>query len=284
MNPILCAARIVLFFALVSRVSLNAAEVSTVGSATASFELGFDFLVIVNGRIGMLDGLKFILDTGSSDTVIDENVAHRLRLRRRPGRITSFDRDILVERAEIGDLRVGPIRAARASVIVTKLKDYSEFAQGVDGIIGLDLLSRGKKLSIDYERQVVSFEAAGGHEREPAPSRSFVVPIAVQGARMSLMVDTGLRYVVLYKDRLRKGLPNVRTEGESRTTQIGHLRATQVNLPGVRIVGPETVTTVFLIDQPKNGDPSGIDGYLGPLSLHARRIELDFAGHRLRWQ
>lgn len=284
MNSILVTAKVVLIFALASGVWLNAGEVSTVGGATAPFELRFDFLVIVNGRIGELDGLKFILDTGSSDTVIDESIAHRLRLRRWPGRITSFDRDLPVERAEVGELRAGPIRAARANVIVTKLKDYSEFAQGVDGIIGLDLLSCGKKLSIDYERQVVSFEPASRQDREPVPSRSFVVPIAVQGARMSLMVDTGLRYVLLYKDRLRKDLPNVQTKGESRPTQIGRLHATQVNLPGVRIVGPETLATVFLIDKPKNGDPSGIDGYLGPLSLHARRIELDFAGHRLRWQ
>ena len=282
-RSIVFAARVVLLVTLLSGRLLNGADVSTINRATASFELGSDFLVIVNGRIGALDGLKFILDTGSSDTVIDENVARRLRLACRPARITSFDRDIPVERAEIGELRAGPIRTERTNVIVTKLKDYSEFAQRVDGIIGLDLLSRGKKLSIDYEKLVVSFEA-GGQDGGPAPSRSFVVPIAVQGARMNLAVDTGLRYVLIYKDRLRKGLPNVRTEGESRATALGRLRATQVNLPGVKIVGPETVATVFLIDEPENGDPSGIDGYLGPLSLHARRIELDFAGHRLRWQ
>jgi hypothetical protein len=52
----------------------------------------------------------------------------------------------------------------------------------------------------------------------------------------------------------------------------------------VKIVGPETVATVFLIDRPESVDLSGIDGYLGAMSLHARRIELDFAGHTLRWQ
>ena len=276
------AAGVLVFMALVSGPLLIAEDGTRV--STTPFELGFDFLVILKGRIGELDGLRFILDTGSSNTVIDENVARRLRLPRRPGRITSFDRDISVERAEIGELQAGPIRAPRANVIVTKLKDYSEFAQGLDGIIGLDVLSRGKKLSIDYERQLVSFEVADGQGSEPAPSRSFVVPIGVQGARMSLVVDTGLRYVLLYRERLRRGLPNVRTEGESRVTAIGRLHATQVNLPGVKVVGPETVATVFLIDEPENGDPPGIDGYLGPWSLHARRIELDFAGHRLRWQ
>jgi predicted aspartyl protease len=285
-RSIILAARVVMLFTLISASFslLNAADMSTVSTATAPFELGFDFLVIVHGRIGELEGLKFIVDTGSSDTVIDENVARRLRLRVRPWKVTSFDRDIPVTRTEIGELRAGPIRAARANVIVTKLKDYTEFAQGVDGIIGLDLLSRGNKLSIDYERRVVSFEVAAGQKGGLAPSRSFVVPIAVQGARMSMLVDTGLRYVMLYKDRLRKGLPKVRTEGESRPVAIGSLHATQVNLPGVKIVGPETVATVFLIDRPESVDLSGIDGYLGAMSLHARRIEWDFVGHILRWQ
>jgi predicted aspartyl protease len=283
-RSIILVAGLLLFFALVSGSLLNAADVSPVISTTAPFELGSDFLVIVDGQVGELGGLKFILDTGSSRTVIDENVARRLRLPRRPGKITNFDRDIPVKWTEIGELRAGPIRAARANVIVVKLKDYSEFTQGVDGIIGLDLLSRGKKLFIDYERQVVSFEAVGGQDGGQVPSPSFVVPITVQGVRMSFLVDTGLRYFMLYKDRLRKGLPNVRTVGESRAAVIGRLHATQVNLPGVKIVGPETVATVFLIDEPGNGNLFGIDGYLGPLSLHARRVELDFAGHRFRWR
>ena len=42
-------------------------------------------------------------------------------------------------------------------------------------------------------------------------------------------------------------------------------------------MSPETVETVFLIDGPENGNPFGIDGHLGPLSLHAKRLELDFA-------
>ena len=283
-RTIVLAAGILLFASLVSGSLLSATDVPPVTSTTAPFELGLGFLVIVDGRIGRLDGLKFILDTGSSYTVIDEKVAHRLRLSRWKGKVTNFDRAIPVKWAEIGDLRAGPIQTPRANVIVAKLTDYSDFAQGVDGIIGLDLLSRGKSLFIDYEKQLVSFQATGGQGGSLAPSRSLVVPIAVQGARMTLLVDTGLHDVLLYKDSLRRGLPNIRTEGESRVAAIGRLRATKVNLPGVKIVGPETVATVFLIDEPQSGAPSGIDGYLGPLSLHAKSIELDFSGHTMRWQ
>jgi len=62
------------------------------------------------------------------------------------------------------------------------------------------------------------------------------------------------------------------------------LQTTQVKLPGVRLVGPETVATVFLADGPETGKLPGIDGYLGVASLQAKRVEFDFAARVLRWQ
>ena len=101
---------------------------------------------------------------------------------------------------------------------------------------------------------------------------------------MRLQVDTGLRYVLLYKDSLNSALPHLRTEGEPRNAQLGRLPATQVNLPGVRIFGPGSVTPVLLIQGPGKTGLGGIDGYLGPASLHAKRLELDFANMMLRWR
>jgi len=75
---------------------------------TIPFQLVSNFLVVVNGQVGELDGLKFIVDTGASYTLIDQKVADRLKLRRRPGKITNFNREVPVEWAEIPDLRVGP--------------------------------------------------------------------------------------------------------------------------------------------------------------------------------
>jgi hypothetical protein len=76
----------------------------------------------------------------------------------------------------------------------------------------------------------------------------------------------------------------MRTEGESVKVTMGRIRATKVRLPDVRIFGPEEVTTVLLIDGPGKGALPGVDGYLGPASLHAKRIEFDFDASVLRWQ
>src|SRR5579864_1909573 len=250
---------------------------------TIAFELRSDFLVVVNGEVEGLAGLKFIVDTGSTHTVIDRKIANKLRLPRHPGKVSTFDRDTPAEWADINDLRAGPIRASSASVMVMRLAEYSELAKNVDGIIGLDLLSRGKKLTIDYERRALSFELGKNGAGENLPAGAFAVPIVVQGLRMHLLVDTGCQGMLLYRNRLRNRLPSLSIVGESRTGVIGRLGATQVNLPGVKIGGPEKMATVLLIDGPKHGDLLGVDGYLGPASLHAKRIEFDFATRTLRW-
>jgi predicted aspartyl protease len=276
-------AALVLGFFFTSILSAQESGASSI-RATIPFQLHSDFLVVVNGQVGNLDGLKFILDTGATYTLIDQKIADRLRLRRRPGKITNFDREVPVDWAEIPYLRIGPIQTGPFPVLVAKLGEYSKFAENVDGIIGLDLLGRSKKLFIDYEKQTVSWEfASDGTGGCPSPTY-FTIPFVVQGFPMHLIVDTGFQGILLYKDRLRKGLPALRMEGESIEVGMGRMQTTQVKLPGVRLVGPEMVATVYLTDGPAAGQLPGIDGYLGVASLQATRVEFDFAARVMRWQ
>jgi predicted aspartyl protease len=282
---ILFAGSAVLVLGMISTPHLHAQDLhKTSVSPPMPFELVSGFLVVVNGQIGNLDGLKFILDTGATHSLIDRKVADRLRLQRRAGEVMNFDRYIPVEWADIPEIRVGPMRAEALRVMVVKLAGYSEFAKRADGIIGLDLLSRGKKLTIDYDTRAVSLQLAGDGTADRSHSACFVIPLVVQGLPMHLAVDTGLQGIFLYKNRLRKRLPKMRIEGESTNGSMGRLQATQVRLPGVRIVGAEVVTTVLLIDGPDEDALPGVDGYLGPASLHAKWIEFDFDARVLRWR
>jgi predicted aspartyl protease len=273
----------ILGFISISR--LNAQEFGNPSvSPTMPFELVAGFLVVVNGEIGNQDGLKFILDTGATYSLIDRRVADRLGLRRRSGEVISFDRRIPVEWANIPELRVGPLRDEAVRVMVVKLAEYSEFAEHADGIIGLDLLSKSREFFIDYDKKSVSFRLAQDGTPEHSPSACFVVPLVVQGVPVHLVVDTGLQGILLYKNRLGKRLPKMRIEGEPTNAAMGRLRATQVRLPGVQIVGAQVATTVFLIDGPDEDSLPGVDGYLGPAALQAKRVEFDFDAGVLRWQ
>ena len=253
-------------------------------STTMPFKLVSGFLVVVDGQIGNLDGLKFILDTGATHSLIDRKVADRLHLKRRSGEVISFDRHIPVEWAIIPELRVGPMRTGTLRVMVVKLAEYSDLAEHADGIIGLDLLSQSKKFTIDYDTRTVSLQLAEAGTTERSSSQCFVIPLVVQGIQVNLAVDTGLQGIVLYKDRLRTRLPKMRIAGESTNVAMGRLRGTQVRLPGVRIVDAEVVSTAILIDGPDENALPGVDGYLGPAILQAKRIEFDFAAKVLRWQ
>jgi predicted aspartyl protease len=251
---------------------------------TMPFELVSGFLVVVDGQIGNLDGLKFILDTGATHSLIDRKVADRLHLKRRSGEVISFDRSIPVEWAIIPELRVGPLRTETLRVMVVKLAEYSDLAEHADGIIGLDLLSQSKKFTIDYETRTVSLQLPEVGTTGRSSSPCFVIPLVVQGLQVNLVVDTGVQGIVLYKNRLRKGLPKMRIEGESANVVMGRLRGTRVRLPGVRIVDAEVVSTAILIDAPDDKTLPGVDGYLGPATLQAKRIEFDFDAKVLRWQ
>jgi len=204
-------------------------------------------------------------------------------LRRHAGRVMSFNRYIPIEWAEVPELRIGPLGAEGVRVMVVDLAAYSEFAKSVDGIIGLDLLSRNEKFTIDYSKKKLYFEPTTNGTDRPIPG-CFVVPIVVQGLAMRLGVDTGSADILLYGDRLKKRLVKIRTKGEPKTVTLGRIEATKVTLPGVQIGRREEVITAVLIDGPDERTMPGLDGYLGVASLHAKRIEFDFAKMVLRWQ
>lgn len=284
LRPVLAGSlRLLLTATLVAQANAQGLRSGKSTASTIPFELVSDFVVVLRGQVGGLEGLRFILDTGSSHTMIDRRVADRLHLQRNPGRVLNFDRYIPVDWVDVPELRVGPIRTTAFRVMVVNLAELSAFGQKADGILGLDLLSRVTKLAIDYEKRVVCVEIEPQSKGGGPPPIGFVVPVAVQGVPMHLLVDTGFRDILMYKERLYSGLPHLRTKGEPQKATIGRLQATRVNLPGIQIFGQDAVTPVFLIDGPKTG-VGAVDGYLGPTSLHAKRIELDFATKILFWQ
>ena len=279
------AGRTILVLGMISTSPTHAQDI--VGSSislTMPFELASGFLVVVNGQIGNLNGLKFILDTGASSSVIDAKVADRLRLVRSAGKVMTFDRHIPVEWAEIPELRVGPIVARALRVMVIDLARYSRYGKDVDGVVGLDLLARSELLSIDYDRRILSFQLANGRPDESAPVRGFKIPMVIQGAAVQLLVDTGFQGILLYRDRVRKQLPKMHTEGEPIEVVESGMRATEVRLPGIRIGGSDQARIVFLTDGPGRGDLPGVDGILGAASLHVKRIDFDFTHMVLRCQ
>lgn len=251
------------------------------------FQLEGGFLIEVEGGIGPLEGLKFILDTGATYSVIDRRIANRFSAVRRPGRVFNFDGFTSVDWAEFPHVHFGPIEVRNASMMVTQLAKYSELIGNADAIIGLDLLSTAGKLGIFYDSRMVVLtprdgNAQGGSQEERP--EYIAVQAMVQGQPIRLLLDTGMNAIVLYEDRIRKRLPNLRLTHERTDAHMGRLQGKTARLPGFRLDGPDSDAEVFLMNGPREDLLPGIEGYLGTGALKAKRIEIDFEGKIVRWQ
>jgi predicted aspartyl protease len=239
---------------------------------------------VVDGRIGPLEHLKFILDTGASHTVVSRKIADQLALSREPGSVINFQRKLPMEWARFPEVQVGPVVATDARMMVADVNQYSEFMKGIDAVVGLDLLSRCQRVLIDYEAQLIVFEARNGASQVPLfQAKGILVTVMLQDQPVQLLVDTGFQEIALFEERLRPRMHGVDVQ------QLGHMRmgslvGDAVRLPGLRLGSVASNSRVLLVRGVTQAVPSGLDGYLGPRALGAKRIELDFASMMLRWQ
>jgi predicted aspartyl protease len=263
--------------------SSSAVETSGDGY-TVPFDLRHDFLVVVEGRIGSLVHRKFILDTGATTTLVSHAIASQLSLRRQKGTVVNYQKNVPIEWATFSEVQVGPISATGTRLMVADLTQFSDFAQDIDAVLGLDLLSKCQSIQINYQARTIRFRAPRNSSKSMVPqANSFFVSIQVQNRRIRLLLDTGFQGVLLYEERLRNRLPHIEQRGSTQV-RIGPMSGHRVFLPGLQIASEESKIPVYLIAGRTDAVPSDIDGYLGPRALNPQWVELDFEHMVMRWQ
>src|SRR5262245_48568793 len=85
------------------------------------FQLRGGFLIVVDVKVGPLSGLKFILDTGTTHSVLDARTADKLSLSRQDATVLNFNRQLkigwsIVPEFEIGSLHIHNLRMMVASL------------------------------------------------------------------------------------------------------------------------------------------------------------------------
>lgn len=274
-------------FASEGRAQQNLAMGDAARASAIPFQLQGGFLIEVEGGIGHLEGLKFILDTGATHSVIDRRIANHFSLALRPKRVFNFDGFVSVDWAEFSDVRFGPIDVRNVSMMVSELAKSSELAGDADAIIGLDLLNTASKLGIFYDSKMVVLMPRDANAQSVSKRDNpecLTIQALVQGHPVRLVLDTGMKGILLYEDRIRKRIPNLRLTDEKKGAHMGRLQGKTARLPGFRLEGPEWDAEVFLIKGPREDLLPGVDGYLGTAPLKAKKIELDLEGKTLRWQ
>jgi len=250
------------------------------------FKLRSGFLIVVEGRIGNVRNLKFALDTGVTRSIVDRKIADKFLLIRHPRAIFAFDRVVGAEAATFPEVQFGAIHVANVPMLIANLVDFSTFANDVDAIIGSDFLRLGT-FTIDYDakkmlfRSIDSLEAADARKSNPG---LLTVELWVQGQQLRFLVDSGFPDILLFEDRLRKRVPQVRVEHEMNRFCIGdRLYAKRAILPKTCLGAREKDVAVLVVGGPPDNVLPGIIGLLGIASLKAHRIVFNYASNRLAW-
>jgi hypothetical protein len=261
-------------------------SVQRYASDEVSFELVSGYLVVVDGSIGPLHGLKFVLDTGATHSAVSSKVADQLDLQRLTGKVFNIDKTVKTEWAAIPEVEFGPIRAKQVPALVTNLDYFQSLASHVDAVMGLDLL-RQKNFSIDFADKKVRFgQVETGRHATPMVSDdvSLKVEAEVDRTRIHLILDSGAPGPLMYEERLEKRAVDYRIEEENYCYRInGLLRLTRARVRRLQLGGRDIEDRVFLTHSPAKGIMDGIDGLLGLTALKARRVNFDFETNTLSW-
>jgi len=181
-------------------------------------------------------------------------------------------------------LRLGPLEARNMNVMVGDLRSFSEFADGIDAVIGLDVLRQSPDIRIDYRAHelvfAISGDRGGSTVRQP---QVFTARVPVEDKTMLLVVDTGLEGMLLYEDRLRAHVPHVELIDRISGVHEGRLTGQRAIVPGIRLGTGERLQSALILHRAPPALDADIDGYLGTTARGAAVVELDFRANILRW-
>jgi hypothetical protein len=246
------------------------------------------YLMVVEGSIGDVRGLKFLLDTGATTSAIDHKVADTLGLPRRPGKVINVDKTTGVEVFEVPELTYGPKHASHVKMIQVDLRYLQASGIQVDGVIGWDLLRR-ESFTLDFARKRVLFGAAEHIGGRTVPMRAdalcSTVQVQLDGRDMRMIADTGLLGTMLYDGELeavhQSYMVRSRTTGRS---VGGAVESTIAVVPRLRLGNQDLNREVYLVQQSGSQSLRGIAGYLGIASLRAKEVTFDFERNELSWK
>jgi predicted aspartyl protease len=256
-------------------------------SVKLPIRLFWNYLVIVEGSIGNIQKLHFLIDTGAYPSIVDQKIAHSLGLTEEPARVNLANKSVPTGRVILPSLLLGPVRAEALPVLTQDLS-YMQKAVGykVDAIIGLDVLRRSS-FTINYRTKEILFGPVEGLTFS-APFDADVPVVTIrtrlQNHELRLVVDTGSPDVMLFESRMSDSA-GLQTLGTQETVNAGGtLRLRKVWIPDVYL-GQERIggQAAFIVNDHKD-DGDNFDGVLGMKAPQQSKIAFDFERRRFSWE
>jgi predicted aspartyl protease len=260
----------------------GAEDSRTATRAEVPFKMYRDYAIVVRGSVGERDKLNFLIDTGSSSTVVDASLAKKNGLPTSSRAISVFEGTVAVEEAVLPSLQLGPLQVVRLPAVVQDLASLADiFSVRVDAIVGIDVLSRSS-FTVDYQRRKLIWgpaerlpNAVSCDPRFPYPT----MPLLIGNRTLNVYLDTGAQELALFENRTGPVAGMQVVHEETRTTLTGPVVVKTAELYEVSLGAtswPRRQGTLM------NG--SLFDGTLGPRWLGVKRIRFDVEHKVVSWE
>ncbi|MFZ3329130.1 MAG: retropepsin-like aspartic protease [Candidatus Acidiferrales bacterium] len=246
------------------------------------------YLVVARGSVNNADNLRFLVDTGATNSAIDRRVAEQLGLHGQAAKVINIDKTVALEWTEVQEMTFGPQRIPNVRVMIEDLGYLRSAGLHVDGMIGLDQLRR-QSFRVDYARKRVVFgpTASDGMRAVPmrADAKSISVEVELDARPVWMVADTGARGIVLYEDTIKDLLANYHVEARTDGVSLGGPLENRIAIvPRLRLGGQDLDREVVLINAPGANRLSGVAGYLGLAALDAKQVAFSFETNQLLWR
>jgi Aspartyl protease len=235
------------------------------------------FLVVALGQFGAeIAPQNFIIDTGTSPSILNIGVAKHLGLPLSQSKLSAIGRQSETFAATVPEIRLGPLQAMSVPVLVTDLSPVEhDLNLPIAGILGMDILGK-TSFRLDYGKQMIEFGVIAQQGISVSLSTPADLPIAeikVGGKLLHLLVDTGSDRLVFFGTRsapeLSANTPNSLLEGNSvaSTVPVRAVSSLEFELSGERFH-----QNAYFV--PDSEEPL-FDGLLSVRSLGIRVLSLD---------
>lgn len=254
------------------------------------FDLYRGYLMVARGSVGSLKGLNFLIDTGTSTTLVDARIAGKLKVNGDPQEVNImfFKGGAEAAQAHVPSIDLGPVRKNDVPVLV---RDLSMFEDGlpvrIDAVIGLDVLS-WSPFEVDYRDRKIYF---GELPRLPISiplnmeDGLALVDVEVNHTPAHLIIDTGTPALLIFGARIPKaiaGLKVRRSRNDANGRNWGERQV--VHLPHLRLGHAEFIRQQALVMENRDEGGRDFDGLLSPaaLGIDAFTVDLDRGALELR--
>lgn len=249
------------------------------------------FLIVAKGHVESLSGLNFLIDTGQTYSSVDRSIVEKLGLdisSAGSASILHLDKNEPARFCTLGKIGMGAFEEESVQVIVDDLRWFRNHGLHIDAVIGLDLLRKKDSLRVDFRAKQIVFDATPSIPGRAVPLHQHpwcvTVNIDLEDHHAEMILDTGMSGTVFYREALENHsvpyIPQQHTIGESSAGMVDYTLAL---MPPTRLGGQNLDREAYLLTRPEARGLSGISGFLGIATLHAKIVEFDFARQELRW-